>query len=144
MPDQSVETLAQLLKGGPIMPEVYDRQEALGPLMPHLRAFGAGVVDPMGIPSWAVNKVAPTPGRDWYMRRMQEARDESPIAAGMGSAVLPGVVGLGGLGLTAAEVASAMPHALGVGSGIGSVREVLSPPPRKQRPQAAYPPGGAY
>lgn len=138
------EALIRALMARPVMPEEFDRPEPLGQLAPHMRAFGAGVVDPMGLPSWALNKIAPTPGRDWYMRRMQEARDESPIAAGAGSAVLPSLVGLGGLGLTAGEIAGALPLAMQIGTGVGGVRDALFEPAKQRRPQAAYPPNGAY
>lgn len=127
------------------MPEEYD--QIGNPLAPHLRAFGAGVVDPMGLPSWVVNRLAGTPTTDWYQRRMQEARDESPVAAGVGSAVLPSVVGLGGLRaigeLTAREAFQGFPFGLGAGYWAGKGREALAPP-KKQRPQASYPPDGAY
>lgn len=136
-------TLAGLLMR-PVMPEVYDRAES--PIAPYMRAFGAGLVDPMGLPSWAYNKLAGTPDADWYMRRMQEARAESPIAAGMGSAVLPA-----GAGLTAARVAGALtpldlarfPWLAAMGAG-GALGGMFAGPQHKQRPQAAYPTGGAY
>ena len=139
----------------PTMPEEFDRPEALGSLTPHLRAFGAGVVDPMGLPSWFMEYLS-RHGRlslnqetaDWYRRRMQEARDESPMAAGLGSAVVPalaGGAGLVGLGeLTGAEFLSGLPHALGIGGAMGGMRSALWPPEQKRRPQAAYPPSGAY
>lgn len=129
--------------GRPIMPEEHDRYSD-PPVMSYARAFGAGLVDPMGLPSWAANALARTPGTDWYKRRMQEARDESPVAAGIGSAVVPSLIGGPLLGGTMSETAAAMPVALQIGGGVGSLRDILAPPPRKQRPQAAYPPGGAY
>jgi hypothetical protein len=150
-------TLAELLMR-PVMPEEYDTKEPEG--LPYLRAFGAGVVDPMGIPSWAYNKLSGSPNSDWYTRRMQEARDESPILAGMGSAVPMAPLGVGYMAarnaLTLPFSYSAAPGAalrsigelLGpsmlFGGAMGQLREELSPPPRPQRPQGAYPPGGAY
>ena len=58
--------------------------------MPYVQAFGAGLIDPSGLPSWAYNQYAGTPASDWYMRRMQELRNESSIAACMGSGIVPG------------------------------------------------------
>jgi hypothetical protein len=130
----------------PVMPEEYDRGEA--PVMPYARAFGAGLVDPMGLPSWAYNKLAGSQNADWYMRRMQEARNESPFAAGVGSTVLPALLGLGGLRtlgqLTSAEAMGAFPEVMTLGAGVSGVRSAFVDPARKQRPQGSYPPGGAY
>jgi hypothetical protein len=149
-------TLSGALKknGAPVMPEEFDRPESLGLLTPYARAFGAGLVDPMGIPSWLAHKLskAPEDGRmsnsEWYKRTMQDARDESPIAAGVGSSVLPALLGGGvlrGIGeLTARESMEMIPYALQIGGGLGGARGVVSPPETKRRPQARYPTGGAY
>jgi hypothetical protein len=140
-------TLAELLQR-PVMPEEYDRTAPLGPLQPHAEAFGAGVIDPMGIPSWAANKLMNSPNADWYQRWAQEKRDQSPVAAGMGSSVLPGILGLGalrGVGeLTTREALQGFPFATQLGLVLGGARNSVSPPPQRQRPQGAYPPGGAY
>lgn len=146
----------------PIMPEAYDRYE--NPLLPLMRtyggAFGAGVVDPMGVPSWALTQIpekySPVSGAnaDWYKRRMQEARDESPTAAGAGSAVLPALLAgplvggpLLGAGSTA-EAMTVMPPIMGIGAAGGRIKNAIDDmsrhPDRKRRPQAAYPPEGAY
>jgi hypothetical protein len=132
----------------PVMPEEYDRPATLGSLQPHAEAFGAGLVDPMGIPSWLVNKLAGSPNTDWYQRWAQEKRDQSPFAAGVGSTILPGLLGLGGLRaagqLTSAEALGAFPEVMGLGAGVSGVRNAFVGPARKQRPQGSYPPGGAY
>lgn len=134
------------LAGPPVMREEYDRLES--PAMPHARAFGAGVVDPMGLPSWLMNALANTPGTDWYKRRMQEARNESPVAAGVGSTIPLAALGLGGLRvagqLTSAEAMGAFPDVMGIGAGISGLRGAFVEPSQKRRPQAAYPTGGAY
>jgi hypothetical protein len=140
-------TLAELLKR-PVMPEEYDRPAALGSLQPHAEAFGAGVVDPMGVPSWLANKLAGSPNTDWYQRWAQEKRDQSPFAAGVGSTILPALLGLGGLRaagqLTSAEALGAFPEVMALGTGVSGVRSAFVEPSRKQRPQASYPPSGAY
>ena len=141
-------TLANVL-AGPVMPEEYDRFE--NPVLPHARAFGAGFVDPAGIPSWLLNVLArnapsyspvTSETADWYQRRMQEARDESPMAAGIGSTLLPGWWWGARGGMNAKELLQATPLLIAGGGAAGNLREGLSPPPRQQRPQARYPTGG--
>ena len=139
----------------PVMPEEYDAP--LNPVAPHARAFGAGLVDPMGLPSWLLDAYAKrwpehTPmspaTADWYRRRMQEARDESPVAAGVGSSVLPFLLGGGAARvageLTTQEMLHGLPLFMQMGAAVGGVRDTLFTPPTKKRPQASYPPGGAY
>jgi hypothetical protein len=167
-------TLAELLMR-PVMPEEYDRGGE-PPIMPHARAFGAGVADPMGLPSWLYNRLAgDTINSRWYKDRMQEARDESPMAAGAGSAVLPALLAgplVGGPLLGAGSVGEAMtivPPIIGIGGALGRMKGAMYPSPqqpasdswtpevglenwahnlqmrpRARRPQAGYPPGGAY
>jgi hypothetical protein len=166
-------TLAELLMR-PVMPEAYDRDRGEPPVMPHARAFGAGVVDPMGWPSGIYNMLAgETINSRWYKDRMQEARNESPVAAGVGSTILPALLGLGGLRaagqLTSAEALGAFPELMTLGASVSGVKNAIFPSPsapasdswhpevgidnwahnllmrsRARRPQAAYPPGGAY
>ncbi len=137
------DELIKALMARPVMPEEFDKPEALGPATPHLRAFGAGLIDPAGIPSWIANLVAHGPKTDWYERRMKEARDESPTAAGLGSAVLPTLIGGPLLGGTAAETMQLLPHSLAMGGSAGSLKDLVAPV-RNKRPQGSYPPGGAY
>jgi hypothetical protein len=139
----------------PTMPEAYDAPD--NPLAPHARAFGAGLVDPMGLPSWLLDAYAQrwpqyTPMNpataDWYRRRMQEARDESPVAAGVGSSVLPFLVGGGAARavgeLTTRELLEGLPIFMQFGAAVGGMRDSVFPPPTKKRPQGSYPPSGAY
>lgn len=150
-------TLADILMR-PVMPEEYDRPSQLGSMQPYAEAFGAGLVDPMGVPSWVYNKLAGSPNSDWYKRWMQEKRDQSPVAAGMGSAVPLAVGGMGVAGLRAAaqfpgyvtpgmiarDTGRMLGPAMAMGGALGNASDLLSPSLRRTRPQAAYPPGGAY
>lgn len=145
--DEQNTTLAQLLmRQPPVMPEEYDTPEALGSLTPHLRALGAGFVDPAGVPSALVNALAGTPGTDWYSRRMQELRDESPMAAGMGSALIPGVGAGRAIGGTLKEILDPkfLLALMLLGGQGGQARSQVVGPLTRPRPQGAYPPGGAY
>jgi len=136
------------------MPEEYDIQEPAG--LPHMRAFGAGAADPMGIPTWVLDQLAqrgysgPIKPElaDWLKRRAQEMRNESPIAAGMGSGLGYGL-GLGGLAkatgeLGAREVIQGIPLWMQLGGAVGGLRDSLFGPLTPPRPQGRYPPSGAY
>ncbi len=155
------EALIKALMARPVMPEEFDRSAPLGNFQPRAEAFGAGMIDPMGVPSWLANKTIGSPATDWYERWAQEKRDQSPIAAGMGSAVPLAALGAGGLAARAAGTYAAvgarlpastpvslfgtiLPGAMVMGSAGGNIRDELAPPTKKQRPQAAYPPDGAY
>jgi hypothetical protein len=152
-------TLADILQERvrkPVMPEAYDRRrgELIDPTVidarPYARAFGAGLIDPMGVPSWLAHQAIGSPKTDWYQRRMQELRDESPVMAGAGSAVLPALLAgplVGGplLGAgSATEALTVMPPIMGIGSALGKMRHHIWEPQSQQRPQAAYPTDGAY
>ena len=142
----------------PIMPETYDRVRGElrdeNPLAPHAAAFGAGLIDPMGLAGYAGRGVAsvkpewldPIKAR-WFADYMQEQRNRSPIAAGVGSSVLPFMLGGGvarGVGeLTTREFFEGLPLFMQLGAGVGGLKGSVFPT-QKQRPQAAYPPDGAY
>ena len=121
-------------------------QEAFQPAYPSIRpyaeAFGAGAIDPAGLPSWLVNGLIRSPATDWYERRMTEARRQSPIAAGIGSSLIPGV-GIGVAGrATAGEIAGMMPYASQFGGSLGALYDLILRTKEPQRPQAAYPGDG--
>jgi hypothetical protein len=145
-------TLADILMErnalNPVMREAYDRPAPLGAAQRHVEAFGAGFVDPMGVPSWLANKLIGSPNTDWYERWAQEKRNRSPFAAGVGSTVLPALLGLGGLRaagqLTSAEALGASPELAALGISVSGVRSAFVDPAREQRPQAAYPREDAY
>lgn len=152
-------------------PEQYDRTTPFEKnVAPYLRAFAAGAIDPAGLPSTVLNMILKADPKsealrpqdreaylksvermraiaDWYARRMQEFRDESPAASGAGSAVLPALIAgplVGGPVLGAGSVREAMtvvPPIMGIGGAFGKVNSVLSRT-TKQRPQARYPTGG--
>ena len=146
------DALVNALVGRPAMVQEYEM--VVDPAA-YARAFGAGLVDPAGVPSWALNALAGAlpalspvspESAAWYKRRMQEMRDESPVMAGVGSAVLPSLFGVGGVaaalrasspslqgGRFAKEVLETLPYGLGIGAALGKVRGVLDPPPPKSR-----------
>jgi hypothetical protein len=127
-------------------PEAYQPESPS--LRPYAEAFGAGLIDPAGIPSWLANWIMRKPLTDWYKRRMQEARDQSPMLAGAGSAAIPALLAgplVGGPLLGAGSTAEAMnivPPIMGIGSALGKMSHHWYEPPSRQRPQAAYPGGG--
>ena len=96
----------------------------------HLRAFGAGLADPMGAPSWALNKwtqnlpamspVSPSTA-EWYEKLMADARAESPIAAGAGSALIPGMGGLKLAHTTGRELMRGIPILMTMGGYAGGL-----------------------
>jgi len=150
-----VPTLAEILmRRPPVMPEEFDRPEALGRLTPHAEAFGAGAIDPMGLLSRLINKLVQSPSTDWYERWTKEKRDQSPVAAGAGSGLTMGLLTSGTAGPllgagSLAEALSVVPPIIGIGAAGGKAVSgladlgILNSPPIRQRPQAAYPPGGA-
>lgn len=131
----------------PVMPEEYDRVEPPG-LAP-LRAFGAGLIDPYGIPSWLAEKLGlgGRPGMPEYARRrLQELKSESPRAAGMGAAIPTALVGGTLAGGTLREVLNPnlLLPAIGVGASVAPIAEDFGAYKRSPRAQGSYPPSGAY
>jgi hypothetical protein len=125
--------------GRPVMPEVYDRGEAMG--LPLARAFGAGFVDPFGLTKKALGAF----GYDHQARRLQEMQAEAPLLSEAGGLLLPGLGGLKAAGLTGREIASALPNALPMAYGIHELKDVFDAAPRPAlRAQGSYPPRGAY
>ena len=148
-------TLADILASGqqsrqskPVMPEAYDMREPAG--LPYMRAFGAGLVDPLpfGLTEMAAKALSEwgllPPNTDLKARRLREMQAEAPITAGAASALIPGM-GMGKLyGLTAKELLQGIGPLIGLGGSLQNVREAISDTTQPQRPQARYPTGGAY
>jgi len=143
------------LAGPPIMPETYDRQnEAAG--LPYLRAFGAGLVDPLpfGLTEYMANRLSQSghlpPNADLQARRLREMQNEAPFTAGTSAALIPSGVGLGVLRaigqLTTREALDPKTWLAltQMGGGLSDLSAAIRDAPAQKRPQAAYPPGGAY
>lgn len=117
--------------------ELLTDEDVAGAVMPYVRAFGAGVVDPLGIPSWGLQQLAQrvpsispmTPETaDWYARTMREARAESPVAAGAGTMILPwGGMGLAGR-MTAREMMEGLPLFAALGGNLGYLSRLRNEP----------------
>ena len=132
----------------PVMPEAYDMQEPAG--LPYLRAFGAGLVDPLpfGMTEAAARALAERgylpPNADLKARRLREMQAEAPITSGAASALIPGL-GMGKVyGLTGMELLRGIGPLMGFGGSLQNVREAISDTPQPKRTQGRYPPGGAY
>ena len=139
-------TMADLLLGRkPVMPEEYDRQDM--PLQQYLwpaaKAFGSGLVDPMGMTGMALGAA----GYDHQARRLKEMRAENPVAAGMGSMLAPGLGVMKAGGMTVRELMNlpGIASLMGAGGYLGDIAnkdfDMMRPAPRAQ---GSYPPEGAY
>ena len=99
-----------------------------GEMLRHARAFGAGLVDPMGLSGYAARGVShlapqmlsPEAARS-FSDRMSGYRDESPVAAGMASTLIPGMGALRLAGATAQGLRRAAPLLMGVGGSGGAL-----------------------
>lgn len=125
MPDERPPTLADVLQK-PQEEYVGWWGNGDGGVAPHVRAFGAGLVDPFGIPSRlmrlyadnAPTALSPVSQEDAkaYRQTMRNARDESPLmgGAGSGAALLYPLARLAGWGaasgapLAGAQIANLM------------------------------------
>lgn len=140
----------------PVMREAFDPPK--NALAGMAMAGAAGAVSPFGASEHVLRGLGHLLGGDSSRRgikareiadRLYEMRQEYPAIAGATSGMV--LVPLGGaaaLGRNVlypaniAELAKAMPFASGIGTGVANIGDIGSRP--RQRPQASYPPGGAY
>src|SRR5262245_12537714 len=148
-----------LVDSKPVMPEAYDYHDP-DQLSPLAKSLGAGFVSPFGLSEHAMRLGAGYfPSQEIRLRhwadRLNELRSDNPTIAGIGSGISALVLansigrGLGALspaygGFTLRELLQAAPNAASVGGAIGNLGELLMPTKKPPRPQAAYPPGGAF
>jgi hypothetical protein len=125
--------------GMPVLPETYDWQRE-GMIMPHLRAFGAGAVDPFGLTKLGLGAF----GYGHQARRLQEMQAESPAMSELAGVVTPGMGYAKAAGLTLKELGGALPYLMSMGAGWGGIRQELAPVREAPRAQGSYPPKGAY